>query len=152
MKTDVSYLPTEELLSQLMKSDAIEDFIADNQDQMQVPELHEHLTELCKRKGIAPRDLVRNVDIERVFGHQLLSGRRNINREYILKLAFGLGLDMAECQRLLTISGNSQLYPRIHRDAVIIYCLSKKYSYEQIQEVLHEMGMNVLGEAGKHGK
>jgi cyanate lyase len=149
---DESLLPTEELLSKLMMSDTIEDFITNNDGNLNVPTLHEHLAELCERKGIMPHDLVRMVDIERAFGYQILSGRRNITREYILKLAFGLGLDVKECQRLLTISMNSQLYPRVRRDAVLLYCINKQYGYRQTQNVLHEMGLKILGEAGKHVK
>jgi len=51
-----------------------------------------------------------------------------------------------QTQRLLTISKNSQLYPRVPRDAAILYCLHNGFGYRGTQEKLYEWGMTTLGE------
>jgi hypothetical protein len=137
------------LLSELMKVSSFNNFYDNNQEFMQIPTLAEHLITLCRQKGIQPTELVRSVDIDRVFGHQIFAGRRNPTRDYLLKLALGLRLNIEECQRALSIAKVSRLYMRIPRDALILYCLSNKYTYQKTQEALFDQGMAILTEADK---
>ena len=137
---------TAELMMELIASDNVTAFVSENAGQLNVPSLPQHLAELCARKGIAPHILIRQTDIERVFGGQIFSGKRSLSRDNALKLALGLGLTVEETQRLLSISGNSQLYPRVPRDAVVIYCLHRGIGYQEAQEQLYDLDMTTLGE------
>ena len=139
--------PTEMLLSQIFSTKSIESFIGRNRDILRVPTLSEHLEELCSLKGIRPRDVIKGADIDRFYGAKIFSGKRvNPHRDYIIRLAFGLGLEYEECQKLLVVARESKLYPRIPRDAVIIRCLHEKLTCLETQEKLYEIGMSLLGE------
>jgi transcriptional regulator with XRE-family HTH domain len=146
MKEQKAKTNTKKLLSRLFATHSFENFFAKNKEHFNAPTLSQYLTQLCERRGVTANKLIKQVDIDRVFGHQIFSGRRIPSREYILKIAVGLEVSVDECQRLLTISGNSQLYARIPRDAAIIYCLHNKLDFAKTQEKLFESDMTVLGD------
>ena len=143
-KTVVS---TAELLSLIIKEDNAGVLIPKLAGQMKLPTLTEHLEALCESKQIKPRDVIKNTDMDRVYGAKIFNGKRkNPSRDYLIRLAFGLGLNVEECQRLLDIARESRLYPRVPRDAVIINCIHNKKTYHQTEETLFEMDMPLLGE------
>ncbi|MCL2083736.1 MAG: helix-turn-helix domain-containing protein [Oscillospiraceae bacterium] len=112
---------------------------------MKLPTLGEHLAELCAQKGVRPKDVVKNADMDRFYGAEIFSGKRcNPSREYVLRLALGLGLTYKECQRLLTVAGKNPLYPRVGSDAVIIKCLHSGLCYQEAENLLFEMGLPTL--------
>ncbi|UKI23837.1 MAG: hypothetical protein L6V88_05675 [Anaerotruncus sp.] len=51
---------------------------------------------------------------------------------------------MDECQEALRISGRSALYPRIKRDAIILFAISNGYSIYQLAELLQNAGEEPL--------
>ena len=148
-------VPTSVLLAKIKATKNIKTFILRYQEQLNQPTLAGILEELCAEKGILPKDVVKDADIDRVYGAKIFAGKRtNPSRDYVLKLAFGLRLDYDECQRLLAVAGTSTLYPRVPRDAVLISCLHNKLTYQQTQERLYDTGMPLLGEEhdGKQDK
>lgn len=137
---------TAELLQRIFTTRNVRNFIAKNSEHLKLPTLAEHLSELCAKKNIKPREVVKNADIDRIYGAELFSGRRrNPSRDYIIRLAFGYGLNYKECQRLLTVAGKNLLYARVPRDVVIINCLHNKMNFQQAELSLHEMGFSTLG-------
>ena len=63
----------------------------------------------------------------------------------MLQLAIGLGLDVDETQALLRAAGKSLLYPRLKRDAVILYGLQKGLPILTVQEILTKYELTLLG-------
>jgi hypothetical protein len=113
---------------------------------MKFPALPQFLSELCLCKDIPQTKLFWEADIEKSHGYQIFKGRRRLSRDNALKIALVLRLDVAETQRLLTVSMNSQLYPFVPRDAAILYCLHHGTDYMDVQERLYDLGMTVLGD------
>ncbi|MBN1265003.1 MAG: hypothetical protein JXA25_05890 [Anaerolineales bacterium] len=83
--------------------------------------------------------------IDRTYGHQLFNGRRNPSRDKVIQLAFGLKLDLDETQSLLQAAQKSALYPKVKRDAAIIFCLHHEKDIFETQEVLKVLGLTMLG-------
>jgi len=83
--------------------------------------------------------------IERSFGHQLFRGIRKPSRDNVLRLAFGFGLNVDETQTLLQLARRSPLYPKIKRDAAVLYSLSRKETIMEIQSSLCDLGLVMLG-------
>jgi hypothetical protein len=63
----------------------------------------------------------------------------------VLRLAFGFGLTEEETQELLDIARKARLCPKIKRDAVILYSLSRRLSIQKAQLDLNELGLTLLG-------
>jgi transcriptional regulator with XRE-family HTH domain len=145
-KTGKKKVSTSMLLSRILSTKNIKNFLSRNKGHLKVTPLAEYLAELCALKGLRPRDVVKNADIDRVYGAEIFSGKRtNPSRDYIIRLAFGLELDYDECQQLLRTARKSELYPRVPRDALIISSLHNRQSFQQTETMLYENKMTTLG-------
>jgi len=142
-------MQTMDVMAKLISSKNLQNFIDENDDVLQLPDLPQYLAELCQRKDMPQNKLFFEADIEKSLGYQIFKGRRRLSRDNALKIALVLKLDVQETQRLLTVSMNSQLYPFVPRDAAILYCLHHGADYMETQESLYDLGMTVLGDDAK---
>lgn len=136
---------TTAFLSRLLEAPDLEQFIKNNADEMQMLSFCEYITQLCKELGEVPEHIIRRANIERSYGHQVFRGSRNPSRDTVLQLAFGFGAGVEKAQELLKYAGKNALYPRVKRDAALIYCLRDHFTIVEAQRVLHEMGLPLLG-------
>jgi hypothetical protein len=118
-----------------------------NADEIRLQPFSEYITELCGQKGEVPEHIIRRTNIERSFGHQLFKGTKNPSRDTVLQLAFGFEADVNMAQELLKHARMSALYPRVKRDAAILYCLHNRFTIVKTQNVLHEMELPLIGGA-----
>jgi hypothetical protein len=100
---------------------------------------------LCEERGLVPEQVILRAEIDRTYGHQLFSGVRRPSRDKVIQLALGMELGVDETQKLLRSAGKSELYPRLKREAVILYCLRKGASVLDTQELLSRYGFSLLG-------
>lgn len=135
------------LLRRLFKATNLEKFIKEDLKSVEVPRFHDYITSLCAQKGEVAEHIINRAGIERSFGHQLFNGTRKPSRDKAIQLAIGFGMDTEETQKLLRIARKNALYPKIDRDAAIIYCLEHHMTFMETQDTLHEHGITLLGEA-----
>lgn len=136
---------TTTFFNRLLEAPDLEQFIKNNADEMQMPSFCEYISKLCIKLGEVPEHIIRRANIERSYGHQIFRGSRNPSRDTVLQLAFGFGAGVDEAQELLKYAGKNSLYPRVKRDAVLIYCLRDHFTIVETQRVLHEMELPLLG-------
>ena len=143
-------IPTDELMQILMKDRSFQSFMASNKGELGGPSFDEYLAELQKKKGESAEQIIKRGMIEKSYGHQIFKGSRNPSRDTCLQLAFGFELDVEETQRLLRLAGKSILYPRVLRDAAIIYSIHNHISLADTQIVLEKLGVPVIGGGKKN--
>ncbi|MDK2982066.1 MAG: hypothetical protein PWQ55_2413 [Chloroflexota bacterium] len=148
-KNNPSSIPTSDFLRQLVKTSDLESFIERHGDEMDPPEFHVFISELCSASGQVPEHVILRADIERTYGHQLFNGTRNPSRDKVIQLAFGLGLDVDAAQKLLLVAQFSPLYPKLKRDAAILYCLEHELDIMEVQSLLQSLGLTLLGKRPK---
>ena len=119
---------TTTFFNRLLEAPDLEQFIKNNADEMQIPPFCVYITQLCKELGEVPEHIIRRANIERSYGHQIFRGSRNPSRDTVLQLAFGFGTGVEEAQELLKYAGKNALYPRVKRDAALIYCLRDHFT------------------------
>jgi|MTBAKSStandDraft_2_1061841.scaffolds.fasta_scaffold05477_3 transcriptional regulator with XRE-family HTH domain len=141
--------PTGDFKDKLFKSDNPEEFIQDHAWEMDPPPFHIYISNICAANGQVPEQVIKRAGIERTYGHQLFNGTRKPSREKVLQLAFGLQLNVDKTQRLLLIAQASALYPKIKRDAAILYCLEHKKDILELQSMLQSLGLTLLGSRKK---
>jgi hypothetical protein len=147
---DKSNLSTSSLLGRLFKTAGLKEFL-DIFDGMFIdPSFHEHLQRLCAEKNLIPEHVIKSSGIDRTYGHQLFSGIRQPSRDKVVQLAFGFPLTVEETQELLKVAGKSPLYPKIKRDAVLLYCLKKRMSFIDAQAALQELSLPLVGREGRY--
>lgn len=137
---------TSELLAELKEDGAFEQYVKRNEEEFEEQEFCEYLRKLCTSLGKVPEQVIKNSQIDRTYGHQLFSGRRKPSRDKVLLLSFGMELTFEETQELLRASGKNTLYPKIKRDAAIIYGKNKGLTVLEMQELLFSLDLPILGE------
>ena len=138
---------TDRLISELFKTDNIEAFLRAHEGELVVSSFAEYITQLCKQKKTTVSKVLDKADIGTSFGYALFKGVRKPSRDTVIKLAIAFGLNLDDAQKLLSAAGFGGLYPKIKRDAVIIYALQRGYSLFQIQDELSRQQLAELGAA-----
>lgn len=143
--TEYRKIKTDELLALLFKERSLERFLKSEESSFLLPSFSEYITKWCADHKIVPEQIILKANIDKSFGHQLFSGKRNPSRDTVLQLAFGMNADVPQAQEMLKIAHKSILYPRIKRDTVIIYCLHNNISLVDTEIILFDLGLPLLG-------
>ncbi|MDR0819010.1 MAG: hypothetical protein LBN43_05520 [Oscillospiraceae bacterium] len=149
MMTDDS-ISTSALLQRLFKTSSIARFIKHYGEQMSRVPFNAYINRLCADKDTVPERVILKSGIERTYGHQLFNGTRKPSRDKVIQLALGFEMDYNEVQDLLKIARKSTLYPKIERDAVVIFALKKGLSVVEVQLTLKELDLPLLGKEDKY--
>ena len=136
---------TNTLMRRLFKANDLDAYMKGNESQFQSPDFPALLKAFCEERNVLPAHVIEQSQIERTYGHQLFNGTRRPSRDKVLQLAIGLELTVDETQNLLRAAGKSQLYPRLRRDAVILYGIQKNLSIIDVQDCLSKYGLTALG-------
>ena len=145
MAQETTGVSTRELWARLFKAVSIDDYLERDGDPCQLPDFPDYITQLCEARGEKPEHIINRAGIDRSFGHRLFSGARNPSRDTVLQLAFGFELTTDGAQQLLKVARATPLHPKVKRDAVIAYCLFKRKSLIEAQQLLHERDLPLLG-------
>ncbi len=143
---------TEALMRALFKTSSFERFVNKNSESLELEPFCEYISKLVERRGEVRANVIRRADIDISFGHQLFRGTRNPSRDKVIQLAFGLKSDVVEAQQLLKHARMSPLYPKLKRDAAIIYCLHNGFELVDAQLMLEGLGLTPLSGADTRGE
>lgn len=138
-------ITTGTLMRRLSRTSSFEKFKEKNADALFLPAFHEYITELCAEKGEVRERVIKRSGLDRVYGHQIFTGRYVPSRDKVIQLALGFSLDVKGTQMLLRIARKPELYPKVERDAAILFCLSHGKAFDKTQALLSELGLPLLG-------
>jgi hypothetical protein len=97
------------------------------------------------RETMLRRSLViRDANISRTYGYQLMDGTRVGGRDYYLSIAVAMSLDLRTTQRLLAVTKSGGLHPLIKRDAAIIFAINHGYDTAKLYEFMTGLGLAPL--------
>ncbi len=132
---------TEDLLKQIRELNIDEFKKEDNFDKIGIGD---YLSNLLTSHDLQPKDIIINLNMDRSYTYQILGGRRNPTRNFLLRIAIFLKLPLDETQRMLSIAQRAQLYPRNRFDAAIIFALEHEMTLEETNALLEEIGEELL--------
>ena len=135
---------TGELLEELMEPGSFSSYLSRNREQMLHPNVGRELDKLCRGQKLSKAAVARRSGVSEVYLHQVRAGKRSPSRDRLLCLCIGLSAGVEEIQKLLRQAGFAQLDPRITRDALILYGLSRGQSLPQINGALLVQGEKAL--------
>lgn len=136
---------TTRLLTELKEAKSFAGFADKNADVFSDESISDYLQRLSFERNVEPAQVIKRSGIDRTYGYQLFNGRRIPSRDKLIQLGFGFMFALSELQILLKMAGKSQLYPKIKRDAAIIYGVNNNYTITQMQELLEEQELPLLG-------
>lgn len=133
-------LTTTRLFSLIKQSRNMNDMQKNIEDGLMNPDASAYLKNLLDKSGLTPPEVAKEVFLDRSYTYQLFNGIRHPNRNILLRFSFAFHLNLDETQRLLKLHQKGELYPRILRDAVIIYSIEKKYELIDANELIVSIG------------
>lgn len=136
-----SALTTQELLKMLRSTHSVSDLEKYTETLFTNNSFHtfsEYLCFILREHNITESTLIRNSQIQRTYAYQILNGTKNPGRDKVIALCLAAQMNFEETQRALTLAGLGQLYPRRHRDSILIFALEQQLSVQQINELLFE--------------
>ena len=136
---------TTKILEELKGCASFSKFYKENGEYVVDKALSEYLSELAEKKGLTRSEIIKKADISEIYGYQIFSGVRTQQRNKLLCIAFGMGLDLDETQKLLKCTGYPALYAKKPFDSIVIYGICKGMTVMQVNELLFEWGQETLG-------
>lgn len=135
----------------IRRSDSFEAFAQENQNLFINMRFSDYLYRLLEERKMIPADLVEKTSVDRSYIYHIMSGKRKPGRETVLMISFILRLNLEQVQLLLRLADRPVLYPRNRQDAAIIFCIYKKKSLADTNELLCSLGYPPL-EKATHAK
>jgi hypothetical protein len=133
---------TEDLLERLLASAKVETYLDDVQPVDR--SLPDYLYELLRKRGLKRADVQRGSGLNATVVYDIFDGKSKPGRDHAIMLAFGLRCTVQEAQRLLRMAGVSELWCKIRRDALIIWCIDHGYTRVATDDELFRFGEKTL--------
>ena len=133
---------TSELLDQLLNAPTPDSYLAE--DLTIDRTLPDYLEQLRAEKGLKRSEIIRASDVNGTFVYDVFKGKSRLGRDNAIMLALGMRCTLIEAQRLLRLDGVAELWPKVRRDAIIIWCINHGYSRLQTDEELYRLGEKTL--------
>lgn len=133
---------TEDLLARLLAAPSPDGFLVEGFTSER--SLADYLHELLMAKDLKRADVYRASGLNSTVVYDAFSGKSRLGRDNAIMMAFGLGCSLREAQRLLKLAGAAELYPKVRRDAIIIWCIARGMSREACDDELWRFGEKTL--------
>ena len=134
---------TEELLERLLAASTPEAYLAVDDSTVE-RDLPAYLGELIDEKGLKRADVVRGSAINPTVVYDIFAGKSRPGRNHAIMLAFGLKCDLRQTQRLLRLAGVSELWCKVRRDAILIWCVENGLTRAEADDELYRLGEKTL--------
>lgn len=137
---------TEQLMNELQNTTNIEDFVAENQNEMIISSLSEYLRQLLNKYNLEKSDVFRRAKMtESNYGYELFrDDSKKASRDKLIQICVGFPLTIEEAQEVLRYGKVRTLYPRDERDAYILFALNNNYDMAQLNDLLFAKGLKVF--------
>ena len=122
MKMEVERKNTDGLRNELMDAPNLQAFLSANEANFSSESASMLLNETLERKGISKASLAKQSGMSEIYLHQIFAGGA-IPRATACCACVWADASLEEAQELLRNCGYAELYPKVRRDAIIIYGL-----------------------------
>ena len=136
---------TTKIIEELGLSPDFKTFYNENRDYMVKDDLSTLLNKLIIKYNLKKSEIIRAAEMSEVYAYQIFSGLRIPDRKKLLCIAIAMKLSLDDVQTLLKCAGYAVLYVKIPFDSIILYGICKKLSVVEINEILYEYGIEILG-------
>lgn len=121
---------TDELMNILRNKRSVDEYFDENDNEIFFGTLSEQVNFYIASKGLTKAEVVCRSGLNRGYCYEILSGKKtkNISRDKVIMLCFGLELSVDEAQQLLKKCGYAPLYARDTRDSIMIFCIENSIS------------------------
>lgn len=134
---------TTQLLHKLSCANDIKAFISEYENEFHTITPTEFINDIIIERNIAPADVMKNSG-QGDYVYKVIRGERKPSRDILIAISIGMKLSVDETQLLLRISKWAILDARDKRDSIIIYSIKEKKTFNELNDLLYEMGQQTL--------
>ena len=132
---------TDELMKILKSEPDIESYIEGNSEDITNISLTQYIEDLLKEKKLTAAKVARRGQMSDSYFYKISQGvKENPSRDKIIQMCFGFALDAEESRRFMRVARVGELYPRIRRDSIILFCLENRIDILECDKKLEEAG------------
>lgn len=133
---------TEDLLKRLLASSTVDEYLSEGKTLDRT--LATYLEEPRERLGVKKAAVVRDSGLNPTVVYDIFAGKSRPGRDHVIMLAFGLHCSLIETQRLLRLAGVAELWPKVRRDSIIIWCIENGKTRAECEDELWSRGEKTL--------
>ena len=135
---------TEMLINEIKTTDRIDSFISENTEEIHELSLSEYLRELLQKYDLEKSDVFKRAGMaDTNYGYELFRNDvKKASRDKLIRICIGFPLSVEEAQKVLRYGKVRPLYPRDERDAYILFGLNKKYTLDELNDLLYEHNLD----------
>lgn len=140
---------TDELLNVLNginDTSKLDSYIINMKNTESYPNVGMYFEDLLEEKKLKKSEVILTSQLDRTYAYQIFNGTRIGSRNKLLSLCIAMKLSLEETNRILTLNGDSILYAKNIRDAIIIYCINQQYSLYETNILLEERNAGIINE------
>lgn len=132
---------TDELMKILKSEPKIEKYIDENKEDITGVNLTDYITTLLAEKKLTAAKAARRGQMSDSYFYKISQGvKENPSRDKIIQMCFGFALDAEEARRFMRVARVGELYPRVRRDSIILFCLENHIDILECDKKLIEAG------------
>ena len=131
-------------MENLKTGDSITSFFEDNPLDFVSCSFRDLIKPVIQARKISSASMIKDSGINRRYYFDILSGKKNPSRNYVIRILLALKLTIQDAQWTLRAAGYSQLYVRNRRDAVIIYAFEHSISIKTCNEMLCNIEVELI--------
>ncbi|MBR4733388.1 MAG: hypothetical protein IK081_11540 [Lachnospiraceae bacterium] len=138
---------TEELMHDIADGVTMQEFVTLNAEEMMQGSLSAYLRTMLERYQVKKADVFRKAGlVGSNYGYEIFqSDKKTPSRDILLMICLAFPMTIDETQRALRHAGLALLYPRDARDAYVLYALKNQTPVDELNTLLHEKGLRVMG-------
>lgn len=106
--------------------------------------LSEYILGVAGHKGFNKSDIIKNSDIYRTYGYEILNGKKFPSRDKLIQICVGNRFTLEETNRSLTLSKLGILYVKDARDSIIFFAINNKLGLIDTNILLAEHNLKPL--------
>ncbi|BEP29287.1 hypothetical protein [Helicovermis profundi] len=130
---------TEWISNKLIEGNNLDEILNETDKYFIDKEAKNFLNELLINNKLKKSDVIKLSGLSSAYVYELFNGFKKPTRNKCIQLAYGLKLDFNETQKLLRYFNLNSLYAKVKRDAVVIFCINKKMSLFDTDEILYDL-------------
>jgi len=135
---------TDDLNIELITTYDIHNYVADNAAELDNVNFIDFLTALIDQCGKSKVALSDDACISEPFLYNILNAKKKPSRDSVIKLAFGLELDVETTERLLMLAGYRNFYVRHKRDALLKHARRNNMDTIEANNLLKQHGFKLV--------
>lgn len=132
------------ILNQIKDKSKLSKYINSSTHEKENLSLAEYIIKIGDDKGYEKVHIIKNANLYRTYGYEILSGKKIPSRKKLLQICVGNKFSLDQTNRCLTLAKLGPLYAKNPKDSIVIYALNNGLNLIDTNIILYDHGLDIL--------